>query len=79
MADQKKRQQVEMNGKQKVVLVLAIVWACVFFSYGLSSMNFTMINQQQYNSGGFKAVSNLATGYFNNTNQQLSHMPKLLP
>lgn len=70
-----------MNGKQKVIIILAIVWACVFFSYGLSSMNFTMINQQasQYNSGGFKAISNMATGYFNDTNMQLKHMPKLTP
>lgn len=70
-----------MNGKQKVIIVLAIVWGCIFFSYGISSMNYTQIPQQgsQYSSGGFKAISNMATGYFNDTNKQLSHMPKLMP
>jgi hypothetical protein len=70
-----------MNNKQKAIMILAIVWACFFFTYGMSSMNFTMINHQasQYSSGGFNSISHLATGYFNDTNKQLQHMPKLTP
>lgn len=70
-----------MNNKQKVIIIFAIVWGCLFFTYGMSSMNYTMINQQasQYNSGGFNAISHMATGYFNDTGKQLSHMPKLMP
>lgn len=80
MAFEKTRQQVAMNNKQKLILVLAIAWGCIFFTYGISSMNYTMINQgSQYNSGGVNALSHLATGYFNDTSKNLSHMPKLVP
>lgn len=69
-----------MNGKQKVIILFAVLWAFVFVSYTLSNpANFTITPATQYSSGGFKAISNMATGYFNATGKQLAGMPKILP
>lgn len=69
-----------MNNKQKVILIFAVVWACAFGGYVMTNLNVSMVQPaSNYNSGGFTGISHLATGYFNDTNKQLSHMPKLMP
>ena len=69
-----------MNGKQKIIAMFAVLWILVFVGYIYANPDsLTMPQASQYNSGGFTAISHLATGYFNDSSKQLAHMPKFLP